>query len=125
VEQLSRQRPLPRTGEGGREPERLAKARDRVRVHSNPEESREEPNMTREELLQRISIDPQICFGKPCIRGTRIWVALIIENLATGVAESEILQAYPDLQADDIRAALAYAAEVTRERVIPVSVTAR
>jgi uncharacterized protein (DUF433 family) len=81
--------------------------------------------MTREELLQRISIDPEICFGKPCIRGTRIWIALIIENLATGVAESEILQAYPDLQADDIRAALAYAAEVTRERVIPVSVTAR
>jgi uncharacterized protein (DUF433 family) len=86
---------------------------------------REEPNMTREELLQRISIDPQICFGKACIRGTRIWVALIIENLAGGVAESEILQEYPDLEAEDIRAALAYAAEVTRERVIPVSVTAR
>ena len=49
--------------------------------------------MTREDLLQRISIDPNICFGKPCIRGTRIWVSLIIENLAEGVSEEEILEA--------------------------------
>jgi uncharacterized protein (DUF433 family) len=65
--------------------------------------------MSREELLQRVSIDPNICFGKPCIRGTRIWVALIIENLAAGVAEKEILDSYPSLVADDIKAALAYA----------------
>jgi uncharacterized protein (DUF433 family) len=75
--------------------------------------------MTREDLLQRISIDSNVCFGKPCIRGTRIWVALIIENLADSVPESEILEAYPSLQPEDIKAALAYAAEVTRERVIP------
>ena len=78
--------------------------------------------MSREDLLQRISIDPNICFGKPCIRGTRIWVALIIENLAAGVAENEILDSYPSLVAADIKAALAYAAEVTRERVIPTAV---
>jgi uncharacterized protein (DUF433 family) len=78
--------------------------------------------MSREDLLQRISIDPNICFGKPCIRGTRIWVALIIENLASGVAEREILDSYPWLVPDDIKAALAYAAEVTRERVIPTAV---
>jgi uncharacterized protein (DUF433 family) len=78
--------------------------------------------MTRDDLLQRISIDPNICFGKPCIRGTRIWVALIIENLADGASEQEILDAYPSLRADDIKAALAYAAEVTRERVIPTAV---
>ncbi len=78
--------------------------------------------MTREDLLHRISIDPNICFGKPCIRGTRIWVALIIENLAEGVPEPEILDAYPSLTTDDIKAALAYAAEVTRERVIPTAV---
>jgi len=78
--------------------------------------------MTREDLLQRISIDSNICFGKPCIRGTRIWVALIIENLAAGVSEPEILDAYPSLTADDIKAALAYAAEVTRERVLPIAV---
>ncbi len=66
--------------------------------------------MTRDALLQRISIDPSICFGKPCIRGTRIWVALIIENLADGVSDAEILEAYPSLTVDDIKAALAYAA---------------
>ncbi|MCE5230374.1 DUF433 domain-containing protein [bacterium] len=76
--------------------------------------------MTRQELLNRISIDPRICFGKPCIRGTRIWVSLIVDNLAEGISEAEILKAYPQLTADDIRAALAYAAEMTRERIIPI-----
>jgi len=74
----------------------------------------------REELLKRISIDPNVCFGKPCIRGTRIWVSLIVENLAEGVSEAELLIAYPQLTVADIRAALAYAAEMTKERVIPV-----
>ena len=64
--------------------------------------------MTREELLQRISIDPNICFGKACIRGTRIWVALILENLAAGVSEPELLDSYPSLESADIQAALAY-----------------
>ena len=76
--------------------------------------------MTREQLLERISIDPNVCFGKPCIRGTRIWVALIVDNLAAGVSEQEILSSYPQLKSEDIRAALAYAAEMTRERVIPI-----
>lgn len=76
--------------------------------------------MAREELLKRVSIDPGVCFGKPCIRGTRIWVALILENLADGVTEAELLGAYPQLRPEDIRAAMAYAAEVTRERVIPI-----
>ena len=80
--------------------------------------------MTRDELLQRISIDPNICFGKACIRGTRIWVALIIEQLASGRAEREILQDYPELDARDIQAALAYAAEITRERILPTAVGA-
>ena len=78
----------------------------------------------RAELLQRISIDPRICFGKPCIRGTRIWVSLIVDNLAEGVADAELLAAYPQLKPDDIRAALAYAAEMTRERIIPIPVEA-
>jgi uncharacterized protein (DUF433 family) len=76
--------------------------------------------MNREELLKRISINPNICFGKPCIRGTRIWVSLIIDNLAEGVSERELLEAYPQLKPEDIRAALAYAAEMTREHVIPI-----
>ena len=70
----------------------------------------------RKELLGRITTDPNICFGKPCIRGTRIWVSLIVENLADGVTEKELLEAYRQLTPDDIRAALAYTAEVTRER---------
>jgi uncharacterized protein (DUF433 family) len=76
--------------------------------------------MSREELLKRISVDPNVCFGRPCIKGTRIWVSLIVDNLAAGVNEFEILAAYPQLKAEDIRAALTYAAEMTRERIIPI-----
>lgn len=78
--------------------------------------------LNREELLRRISIDPNVCFGRPCIRGTRIWVSLIMDNLAEGIPEAEILAAYPQLTSEDIHAALAYAAEMTRERVIPIPV---
>ncbi len=74
----------------------------------------------REELLGRISIDPNVCFGRPCIRGTRIWVSLIVDNLADGVPESELLEAYPQLKTEDIRAALAYAAVMVSERLIPI-----
>jgi len=71
-------------------------------------------------LLDRISIDPKVCFGKPSIKGTRIWVSLILDFLASGESEAQILAAYPQLQRDDIRAALAYAAEVARERIVPI-----
>jgi uncharacterized protein (DUF433 family) len=74
----------------------------------------------RKELLKRISIDTRVCFGRPVIRGTRIWVSLIIDNLADGVPEAELLAAYPQLGSEDIRAALAFAAEMTRERIIPI-----
>jgi uncharacterized protein (DUF433 family) len=80
--------------------------------------------INREALLERISIDPRVCFGKPCIRGTRIWVSLIVDNLAEGVPEAELLAAYPQLEVEDIRAALAFAAEMTRERIIPIPVEA-
>ena len=76
--------------------------------------------MDRQELLKRISVNPQVCGGRPVIRGTRIWVSLIVDNLAEGVAEEEILKAYPQLTREDIHAALACAAEMTRERVLPV-----
>jgi len=72
--------------------------------------------MTHDELLQRISIDPAICGGKPCIRGHRIWVSLIVDFLASGMTLEEILAEYPQLTAEDIRACLAYASEMTRER---------
>ena len=64
---------------------------------------------------QRISVDPAICHGKACIRGTRIMVSVIIDNLAAHVSREEILRSYPALTAPDIDAALSYAAELTRE----------
>ena len=71
-------------------------------------------------IRDRISIDPNICFGKPCIRGTRIWVSLILDFLAAGESVESVLATYPQLTADDVRAALGYAAEVARECVVPV-----
>ena len=69
-------------------------------------------------LLSRISIDPNICFGKPCIRGTRIWVSLILDFLASGESQDAILAEYPQLTRDDILAALAYGAEMSRGRFV-------
>ena len=75
-----------------------------------------------EQLLRRISINPDVMVGKPVIQGTRIPVELIVRMLAQGIPESEILQEYPRLQPDDIRAALAYAAHVlAHEDVFPVA----
>lgn len=71
--------------------------------------------MTREELLARISVDPNICFGKPCIRGHRIWVSLILDLLASGASIPEILDNY-DIDEVDVRACIAYGAEMSRER---------
>jgi len=73
-------------------------------------------------LLERITIDPEVCGGKPCIRGTRIWVSLILDFLADGVREDEVLVDYPQLAHEDILAAIAYGAEAARERVVPVPV---
>ena len=70
----------------------------------------------------RISINPNVCHGKPCIKGTRIMVWIIVSCLANGDPIEEILAAYPSLTREDVQAALAYAAEMTRERVIPVEV---
>lgn len=76
--------------------------------------------MTREELLQRIVVDPEIGFGKPCIPGHRIWVALILDLLASGMSVEGILGEYPQLEEADIRACLAYAAEMAREQIMAV-----
>lgn len=77
--------------------------------------------MTHSEMSARISVDPGVCFGKPCIKGTRIWVSLILDNLAEGVSEAELLKEYPQLRGEDIRAVLAFAAEATRERVVDLA----
>lgn len=72
---------------------------------------------------ERIPIGPRVCHGKPCIKGTRIWVSLIVDNLAFGSTEEEILEAYPSLTREDIKAALAYAAEMARERYVDIPLT--
>lgn len=71
-------------------------------------------------LLERISVDPNVCFGKPCIRGTRIWVSLILDFLANGMTINEITEEYPQLTEEDIRAAIAYGAEMSRERYVEI-----
>jgi uncharacterized protein (DUF433 family) len=73
-------------------------------------------------LLDRIAIDARICGGKPCVRGTRIWVSLILDLLADGMTEAELLVQYPQLVHEDVLAAIAYGAEAARERIIPVPV---
>jgi len=82
--------------------------------------------MTREELLQRISVDPEICHGKPCFRGTRVLLTVILDSLAEGSTPSEILADFPSLEPDDLQAALAYAAELAHEEdLIPLRSFAR
>jgi uncharacterized protein (DUF433 family) len=83
----------------------------------------QENTVTRDELLNRISINPNVCFGKPCIKGTRIWVSLILDFLASGMSQQEVLEEYPGLTPLDIQACLAYGAEMSRERYVLIPVT--
>lgn len=71
-------------------------------------------------LRDRITTDPAICRGQACISGTRIPVSVVLDNLAAGLSSEEILVEYPSLQPDDIRAAIAYAADLARERLLPL-----
>ena len=72
--------------------------------------------------IKRISADPKICHGQPCIKGTRVMVSVILENLAGGVSPEEILESYPSLKKGDIEAALSYAAALAEERIVPLKV---
>lgn len=67
---------------------------------------------------ERITVDPAVCHGKACVKGTRIMASVILDNLAAGVSDEEILQSYPSLTQEDIQAAIGYAAELARERVV-------
>ena len=69
----------------------------------------------------RITVDPLVCHGKACIKGTRIMVSVILDNLAEGINEEEILKSYPTLNPEDIKAAISYAAELSRERLVSVT----
>ena len=66
--------------------------------------------------LQRISIDPAVCSGRPCIRGHRVWVSLVLDRLAEGASVEELVADYPGIVREDILACIAYGAEMSRGR---------
>jgi uncharacterized protein (DUF433 family) len=78
--------------------------------------------MKRVELLNRISVNPNICFGKPCIRGHRIWVSLILDFLANGISIPELLTEYPQLHPEDIYACIAYGAAMSSDRYVDIPI---
>ena len=86
-------------------------AATRFKIHMTLPKRRE--SMT--EWRERIAIDPQICHGKPTIRGTRIPISVILDNLAEGLSPEEIIREYPPLTLEDVKAAIAYASELVRE----------
>ncbi|MEM7552988.1 MAG: DUF433 domain-containing protein [Cyanobacteria bacterium P01_A01_bin.84] len=76
--------------------------------------------MSEDNLLSRISIDPNICFGKPCISGHRIYVSMILDYLAGGMSTEEILEAYPSIEREDVFACIAYGAEMSRDVFVEI-----
>ena len=79
---------------------------------------------SKQELLSRISIDANICFGKPCIRGHRIWVSLVLDLLASSWTVRDVLEQYPRIEEADVLACIAYGAEMSRERYVDVPLEA-
>ena len=78
--------------------------------------------MSNDQLLARITVDPNICHGKPCVRGLRYPVEMLLELLSSRMTVEEILADYPDLEVDDLRAACAYGARLSRvQRVEPLA----
>jgi uncharacterized protein (DUF433 family) len=76
--------------------------------------------------MRRISINPKVCHGKPCIRGTRIMVSVILDNLAEAATPAMIVRDYPLLKLEDVRAAIAYAAELANEaEILPLRALGR
>lgn len=78
--------------------------------------------MSRVELLERITVDPRIAGGKPVIKGTRIDVAIILDSLAEGLTPEQLIDHYPNLKPEDIRAALAYGGLLAQENTFRVAV---
>ena len=77
--------------------------------------------MNHYDLIERVKLDPAICGGKPCIRGTRIHISIILDALAEGLTPEQIIDHYPSLQIEDIRAAIAYASDLSRENIWKIS----
>jgi uncharacterized protein (DUF433 family) len=76
-------------------------------------------------LLARISVDPRICGGKPCIKGHRIWVSLILDYLAAGWTHEQMLKNFPGIETDDILACIAYGGETSRAAFVDVPIVRR
>ena len=68
-----------------------------------------------------ITVDPAVCHGKACLKGTRIMVSIVLDNLAAGLTSDEIVHSYPSLSKESVQAAIAYAAELTRERLVALT----
>ena len=69
---------------------------------------------------ERITVDPAVCHGQACVKGTRIMISVVLDNLAAGVKTPQILSSYPSLTEEDVLAAIAYAAVLARERTVPL-----
>jgi uncharacterized protein (DUF433 family) len=80
--------------------------------------------MKEQTLKSRVTLKPDVCGGRPCIRDTRIEIAVILDGLAEGMTEADIIDHYPQLTVEDIRAALAYAAELSHESIWKTAVSA-
>jgi uncharacterized protein (DUF433 family) len=78
--------------------------------------------MNHSDLLKRIAVDPATCGGRPCISGTRIDIAIILDGLAEGLTPDQIIDHYPQLTNEDLRAALAYAADLSRESIWKIAI---
>ncbi len=76
--------------------------------------------MEKNALLERISVHPEICFGKPCIRGTRIWVSLVLDLLSQGSTIVDIIKHYPNIKNDDILACIAYGSVMSHEHYVDI-----
>jgi uncharacterized protein (DUF433 family) len=69
---------------------------------------------------EHITVDPNVCHGKPCIKGTRVMVSVILDNLAAGLTLEDLIKSYPSVSREAVQAAIAYAADLARERVVPL-----
>ena len=78
--------------------------------------NRDEVNNAMSDLLERITADPNVCHGKACIRGTRVMVSVVLDNLASGLSITEILNDYPSLNFEDVQASIAYGAQLAHLR---------
>jgi len=67
---------------------------------------------------EHITVDPNVCHGKPCIKGTRVMVSVILDNLAAGLTTEDLIKSYPSVSREAVQAAIAYAADLARERVV-------